>query len=489
MMTFFPAKQKGEMLLAKILLAKIVLAGIAALLIGICQQINSTCLADAIESGNTVNFASDANSAPMNIGNSVPYASDQAAQEHGTASDLPVDKPIYENPPPPESAGPQAPPPLAPVQKPPAQNSDSAGPTGATTTTPQNSQTPQPDTSSQVQQPTGQNNFPPEALIPEFGQPLAPSNSAGQVPPPSPPARLPTNQIGNQTTPGRALFEQADRLSRLEQNIFGASYPEHDPYSRLEHLERETLGQLGTGSFEERLAILELRIGGQPAFGSGGTNGGNSGTEQSASGATCGDSDVSLVIRAISSDPKAGDYFSAIRPITGNQLAHWSKFPVRIHLPSESPEAWEKHLVAGIKKWNQYIPLSTVSGNDSADIDVTWINHLVPRLLGITRLVVVQGHMHVQIYMLRPTFYEKEVPEHALAPAFLHELGHALGLAGHSNVQADVMYPIEYSPGEKPPMHSSNISARDINTLKRVYEAPGLASDYSTTSPIEWGSF
>src|SRR5262249_5466804 len=143
---------------------------------------------------------------------------------------------------------------------------------------------------------------------------------------------------------------------------------------------------------------------------------------------------------------------------------------------------------SGIKKWNQYIPLTQVSANESADIDVTWINHLVPRLLGITRLLIAQGRVHMQIFMLRPTFYEQEIPERALAPAFLHELGHALGLLGHSDSSADVMYPIQFAAGEKAPSHSANITARDLNTLKRVYEAPSLPSDYSTASPLEWGS-
>ncbi|MGL6136626.1 MAG: matrixin family metalloprotease, partial [Planktothrix sp.] len=49
--------------------------------------------------------------------------------------------------------------------------------------------------------------------------------------------------------------------------------------------------------------------------------------------------------------------------------------------------------------------------------------------------------------------------------AILHEFGHALGIWGHSPEPTDVMY---FSQVREPPP----ISARDINTLKRIYQQP-----------------
>ncbi|NEO61497.1 MAG: peptidase, partial [Moorea sp. SIO4G2] len=46
-----------------------------------------------------------------------------------------------------------------------------------------------------------------------------------------------------------------------------------------------------------------------------------------------------------------------------------------------------------------------------------------------------------------------------------HELGHALGIWGHSPLKTDALY---FSQVRNPP----RISARDINTLKRIYEQP-----------------
>ncbi|MFM6754387.1 MAG: peptidase, partial [Dolichospermum sp.] len=44
-----------------------------------------------------------------------------------------------------------------------------------------------------------------------------------------------------------------------------------------------------------------------------------------------------------------------------------------------------------------------------------------------------------------------------------HELGHALGIWGHSLSPTDTMY---FSQVRNPPL----ISVRDVNTLKRIYE-------------------
>ena len=46
-----------------------------------------------------------------------------------------------------------------------------------------------------------------------------------------------------------------------------------------------------------------------------------------------------------------------------------------------------------------------------------------------------------------------------------HELGHALGIWGHSPLETDTLY---FSQVRNPPP----ISSRDLNTLKRIYEQP-----------------
>ncbi|MDY6897650.1 MAG: peptidase, partial [Cyanobacteriota bacterium] len=50
-----------------------------------------------------------------------------------------------------------------------------------------------------------------------------------------------------------------------------------------------------------------------------------------------------------------------------------------------------------------------------------------------------------------------------LLAASRHELGHALGIWGHSKDKGDALY---FSQVRNPPL----VSARDVNTLKKIYQ-------------------
>ena len=53
----------------------------------------------------------------------------------------------------------------------------------------------------------------------------------------------------------------------------------------------------------------------------------------------------------------------------------------------------------------------------------------------------------------------------SLLATIRHELGHALGIWGHSPEESDALY---FSQVREPPP----ISSRDINTLKKIYQQP-----------------
>jgi predicted Zn-dependent protease len=79
-----------------------------------------------------------------------------------------------------------------------------------------------------------------------------------------------------------------------------------------------------------------------------------------------------------------------------------------------------------------------------------------------------------------------------LQPVFLHEVGHALGIFGHSDSDKDVMQPQELAlfggkrTGKTIKVRFGGITARDVNTLKRIYELPALPQTFSLMQPLEW---
>jgi predicted Zn-dependent protease len=329
--------------------------------------------------------------------------------------------------------------------------------------------------------------FPSPSMIPSFDQPLPKPTEDAASPAGQEKAQgwMPTEQIPVAPSP-----TESRALARLEQTVFGATYPDHDFGSRIDHLEKESLGNTSTGSYSERIRALTTKIGVPTAFGTPANPSPPSGSGDNTAATDISGNDATRIIQGMPAHPKAGDYLSLIRTMGPGIYPHWSTYPVRIHLPQDCPDTWRKELESGVESWSKSVPLSIVASSESSDIEVIWVNHLVPRLLGIARVIVTDGKMRSQIFLLRPTFYLREVPERALAQVFMHELGHALGLAGHSDTKSDIMYPIEITPDGKTtfaPSRNALISPRDVNTLKQVYSSPELPPHFSLPAPVEWG--
>jgi predicted Zn-dependent protease len=183
---------------------------------------------------------------------------------------------------------------------------------------------------------------------------------------------------------------------------------------------------------------------------------------------------------------KSGDYFDQVQRTTPNYLI-WSQFPVKIYIEpaalanqpahqstAKSATAWVTAMQQAVQEWTPYLPLALVDAAPSADI--VMVRSAIPlRRKPGEPLRARSAETRFELYSQRQpqgaallahrvtvVVRPNQSGEYVLAAA-RHELGHALGIWGHSPQPTDSLY---FSQVRHPPL----ISPRDVNTLKRVYE-------------------
>ncbi|MBD2082465.1 peptidase [Leptolyngbya sp. FACHB-17] len=167
---------------------------------------------------------------------------------------------------------------------------------------------------------------------------------------------------------------------------------------------------------------------------------------------------------------RSGDYFDRVQKTEPEYLV-WSRFPVKVYVqPADQwSQTWVTLMTQAVNEWKAYFPLELVDRRDSADIriDRASIPLRFPPVERV-RFADVRFELYEQDAILQHRMIirvQPNRPDLSMLAAARHELGHALGIWGHSSLETDVMY---FSQVRTPPL----ISARDVNTLKRVYEQP-----------------
>jgi predicted Zn-dependent protease len=196
----------------------------------------------------------------------------------------------------------------------------------------------------------------------------------------------------------------------------------------------------------------------------------------------------------------AGDYSKSVYREPNGAVIRWENLPIKVFAKGDAAQVG---LVSqALQVWQRSFSLLQVEHSSAADVVVTWDKATwTQNTTGLlTRPVVQVDNQHrIRTVILISMFSVQGHPEAHQLHALSHQLGHALGIWGHSDNPNDVMYPALQqeandfpsqwawrSPGATRMEQLSGAaedyapSQRDINTLLKIYDQPATnLSEYS----------
>ena len=184
----------------------------------------------------------------------------------------------------------------------------------------------------------------------------------------------------------------------------------------------------------------------------------------------------------------ASDYYGEIAE--SSESERWRSFPIKIWIGNVPNGNWAQGAREAFNIWREMLPLELAAELEEADIRFNWDASTDEGGEAGEELDWVQfRRVGNELAGRRVAFITVDLSHRwskdEMRAIVLHELGHALGLKGHSDSKGDIMYwqmqeksrqvrvPGIYYPYAWKSLVSKP-SQRDLNTLIRLYNTPGI---------------
>jgi predicted Zn-dependent protease len=186
--------------------------------------------------------------------------------------------------------------------------------------------------------------------------------------------------------------------------------------------------------------------------------------------------------------PSASDYYGEIAETSESEK--WNSFPIKVWIGNVPVANWAQGAREAFNVWAGMFPLELTAESEEADIRFNWESDTTIEGAAGEEMDWVQFHrVGSELTGRRVAIISVDLSRRwskdEMRAIVLHEMGHALGIKGHSLSKGDIMYwqVQEKShqvrvPGIAYPYAWKTLvskpSQRDLNTLIRLYNTPGV---------------
>jgi predicted Zn-dependent protease len=187
--------------------------------------------------------------------------------------------------------------------------------------------------------------------------------------------------------------------------------------------------------------------------------------------------------------PSTSDYYPEIAETSESEK--WNSFPIKVSIGSVPNGNWAQGAREAFSIWKEMLPLELTAEPEEADIRFNWEadrtmeGGAVGEEMDWVQFRRVGGELTSRKVAYISVDLSRNWSKDEMRAIVLHELGHALGIRGHSISKGDIMYwqvqekrhqvrvPGVYYPVAWKSLVSKP-SQRDLNTLIRLYNTPGI---------------